>query len=237
MSRLDPAVPDAVSAAWLQSDHTRVVAALDAWREKTDTPSLEYWLQRVYADSVFERPTLDVSVREAERMARAAGDQVALARIGASVVDALYSDWRPSREARRWLDALRNVAFARLATLDPQPRLEIAAGILAADLFGESLASAARVADAVLPWVGDANAVSATVRGNALGYAAGGNSLDNTIRIVNLAPTDWVLCDIGIHGIHAGFGHGAMRIFARDGALMATASQSVIVRDHRDREE
>ncbi len=73
--------------------------------------------------------------------------------------------------------------------------------------------------------------------GNALGYAAGGNSLDNTIRIVNLAPTDWVLCDIGIHGIHAGFGHGAMRIFARDGALMATASQSVIVRDHRDREE
>ena len=146
MSRLDPAVPDAVSAAWLQSDHTRVVAALDAWREKTDTPSLEYWLQRVYADSVFERPTLDVSVREAERMARAAGDQVALARIGASVVDALYSDWRPSREARRWLDALRNVAFARLATLDPQPRLEIAAGILAADLFGEALASAAQVA-------------------------------------------------------------------------------------------
>lgn len=73
--------------------------------------------------------------------------------------------------------------------------------------------------------------------GNALGYSAGGNSLDNTIRIVNLTPTDWVLCDIGIHGIHAGFGHGAMRIFSRDGALMATASQSVIVRDHRDRGE
>ena len=175
MSRMDAAqaigVPEAVHAAWLQGDHTRVIAALDVWRQQTSAPSLEYWLQRVYADSVFERPTLDVSVREAERMARAAGDQVALARIGASVVDALYSDWRPSREARRWLDALRNVAFARLATLDPQPRLEIAAGILAADLFGEALASAAQVADAVLPWVGDASAVSATVRGNALGYA------------------------------------------------------------------
>ena len=93
MSRLDAAQaigePEAVHAAWLQGDHTRVIAALDVWRQQTSAPSLEYWLQRVYADSVFERPTLDVSVREAERMARAAGDQVALARIGACVVDAL----------------------------------------------------------------------------------------------------------------------------------------------------
>ena len=163
-------VPDAIRTAWLHGDHRRIDAALDNWRQQTHTPSLEYCLQRVYADSVFEHSTLDASVREAERLARAAGDQVALARIGASVVDALYSDWRPSREARRWLDALRNVAFTRLQTLDLQPRLEIAAGILAADLFGEALASAAQVADAVLPWVREADAVSATVRGNALGY-------------------------------------------------------------------
>ena len=129
------------------------------------------WLQRVYADSVsWSALPLDVSVREAERMAcgrrpgragphRCVCSGCALQRLA------------PFREARRWLDALRNVAFARLATLDPATRLEIAAGILAADLFGESLASATRVADAVLPWVGDANAVFATVRGNALGYA------------------------------------------------------------------
>lgn len=66
--------------------------------------------------------------------------------------------------------------------------------------------------------------------GNALGQLAGGNSLDNTIRIRRLAPTDWVLCDIRISGIHGGFGHGAMQLFARDGELMATASQSIIVR-------
>ena len=71
--------------------------------------------------------------------------------------------------------------------------------------------------------------------GNALGVDAGGNSLDNTIRIVRLAPTDWVLCDIGIHAVQGGFGHGAMRLFARDGTLMATASQSVIVRMHNER--
>jgi len=68
--------------------------------------------------------------------------------------------------------------------------------------------------------------------GNALGMNAGGNSLDNTIRIVQLVPTEWVLCDISITAVHAGFGHGSMRMFSEDGQLMATASQSVIVRVH-----
>jgi acyl-CoA thioesterase len=66
--------------------------------------------------------------------------------------------------------------------------------------------------------------------GNALGQNAGGNSLDNTIRIRRIVPTDWVLCDIRIMGVHGGFGHGAMYMFAQDGELMATASQSLIVR-------
>jgi acyl-CoA thioesterase len=66
--------------------------------------------------------------------------------------------------------------------------------------------------------------------GNALGRNAGGNSLDNTLRVRRIVPTEWVLCDIRIHGVHGGFGHGAMYLFAQDGELMATASQSVIVR-------
>jgi acyl-CoA thioesterase len=66
--------------------------------------------------------------------------------------------------------------------------------------------------------------------GSALGLNAGGNSLDNTIRIRRVVPTEWVLCDIRIHGVHGGFGHGSMHQFAQDGELMATASQSVIVR-------
>jgi acyl-CoA thioesterase-2 len=72
--------------------------------------------------------------------------------------------------------------------------------------------------------------------GNALGRNAGGNSLDNTIRFRRIIPTDWVLCEIQMHSIDAGFGHGAMRMFARDGELMATASQSLIVRIHDDAE-
>ncbi|HEX7761555.1 MAG TPA: acyl-CoA thioesterase [Caulobacteraceae bacterium] len=73
--------------------------------------------------------------------------------------------------------------------------------------------------------------------GSALGRNGGGNSLDNTIRIRHIVPTEWVLCDIRIHGIHGGFAHGAMYMFSEDGELMATASQSVIVRQREDRTE
>jgi acyl-CoA thioesterase len=66
--------------------------------------------------------------------------------------------------------------------------------------------------------------------GPALGRDAGGNSLDNTIRFMEIVPTSWVLCDITIVAIDRGIGHGAMRLYAEDGRLLATASQSLIVR-------
>ncbi len=66
--------------------------------------------------------------------------------------------------------------------------------------------------------------------GQALGIRGGGNSLDNTLRVVNLVPTQWVLLDIRVHGVRNGFGHGLVHMFAEDGTLMATASQSCIVR-------
>ena len=72
--------------------------------------------------------------------------------------------------------------------------------------------------------------------GNAIGRNAGGNSLDNTIRFRRVVPTDWVLCDIRIHAVHGGFGHGRMHLFAQDGELMASASQSVILRIHDARD-
>jgi acyl-CoA thioesterase len=66
--------------------------------------------------------------------------------------------------------------------------------------------------------------------GQALGRAGGGNSLDNTLRVYRLVPTDWVLLDIRIHAVAHGFGHGAVHLWADDGTLLATASQSTIVR-------
>ena len=66
--------------------------------------------------------------------------------------------------------------------------------------------------------------------GQALGIRGGGNSLDNTLRVARLVPTKWVLLDIRVHAVERGFGHGLVHMFAEDGTLMATASQSCIVR-------
>lgn len=66
--------------------------------------------------------------------------------------------------------------------------------------------------------------------GQSLGRRGGGNSLDNTLRVCRTVPTDWVLMDIRIHAVERGFGHGLVHMFAEDGTLLATASQSVIAR-------
>jgi len=70
--------------------------------------------------------------------------------------------------------------------------------------------------------------------GQALGRRAGGNSLDNTLRVAHRVPTDWVLADIRVHAVADGFGHGLVHLWAEDGTLLGTASQSTIVRSWRD---
>lgn len=66
--------------------------------------------------------------------------------------------------------------------------------------------------------------------GPALGRDAGGNSLDNSIRFHRMVETRSLLCDVQIHGVANGFAHGRMHIFAETGELIATASQSLILR-------
>jgi len=63
-----------------------------------------------------------------------------------------------------------------------------------------------------------------------LGVRTMGRSLDNTLRVVRLVPTTWILCDIHMHALANGFGHGLAHLFAEDGTLLATASQSISVR-------
>ncbi len=63
-----------------------------------------------------------------------------------------------------------------------------------------------------------------------LGHPTMGRSLDNTLRVVRLVPTEWILCDIQMHAVAGGFGHGLAHLFAEDGTLLATASQSISVR-------
>ena len=66
--------------------------------------------------------------------------------------------------------------------------------------------------------------------GEALGVPGGGSSLDNTLRITQVVPTMWVLIDIRIQAVARGFGHGIAHLWAEDGTLLGTASQSVITR-------
>jgi acyl-CoA thioesterase len=69
-----------------------------------------------------------------------------------------------------------------------------------------------------------------SVVGNALGRVMHCTSLDNTIRFGRLEPTRWVLCDNRMEYTGNGFGHGTVHLWSESGTLLATASQSMIVR-------
>ena len=58
-----------------------------------------------------------------------------------------------------------------------------------------------------------------------------GRSLDNTLRMVQLQPTEWVLCDIRMHALVDGYAPGHRRSSGpKTVTLLATASQSIAVR-------
>ena len=63
-----------------------------------------------------------------------------------------------------------------------------------------------------------------------LGRRTMGRSLDNTLRVVQLKPTEWVLCDIRMHALIGGYAQGVAFLWSQDGDLLATASQSFAVR-------
>jgi acyl-CoA thioesterase II len=71
----------------------------------------------------------------------------------------------------------------------------------------------------------------------ALDGVAMANSLDNTLRVGRVVATEWVLADIQIDFVSKGFGHGRVNLWAEDGTLLATASQSTLLRMDKPAEE
>jgi len=63
-----------------------------------------------------------------------------------------------------------------------------------------------------------------------LGRRVLSRSLDNTLRVVRLEPTEWILCDIHIEALVGGYGQGIAYLWSSSGSLLATASQSMSVR-------
>lgn len=62
-----------------------------------------------------------------------------------------------------------------------------------------------------------------------LGRPVFGSSLDNTVRVVDRAPTDWVLAEFTIDSVAQGIAHVGGRVWTRDGVLLATGSQTCVV--------
>jgi acyl-CoA thioesterase len=65
----------------------------------------------------------------------------------------------------------------------------------------------------------------------AAGKMGAGSSLDNTLRFRGGAvEADWVLLELRGDFARGGFGHGTVRVWAHDGTLLATGSQSASMR-------
>jgi acyl-CoA thioesterase len=115
--------------------------------------------------------------------------------------------------------------------------LRLARGCFGFSMFGEPTTDGRSLLWARMPEIdhdGAALGILAdympSVLGNALGQLAHCTSLDNTIRFANRRPTEWVLCDNRMEFVGNGFGHGTVHLWSQDGVLLATGSQSVIVR-------
>jgi acyl-CoA thioesterase len=65
---------------------------------------------------------------------------------------------------------------------------------------------------------------------DALGTPTTANSLDNTIRVVERAPTEWVMLDVRIDATARGYAHAGAHLWTEDGVLLGMATQTLVVR-------
>lgn len=137
---------------------------------------------------------------------------------------------QPRKPAERWRNTFQSMMDARIANareldaLDGTPSDGHASLWVRVPDFDCGPASLAILGDYV-PWG----------IGQALGQHVGGNSLDNTLRIVH-RPTEadrdaWILVDVHVYAVADGFAHGRVNLWSRDGRLFATAGQSVVARE------
>lgn len=127
-------------------------------------------------------------------------------------------------------------------TLPDRLDVRLALGRTMAQLPGPGMPGGRSALWAKLPDVLDLSSASLAVLGDyvpfgigqALGLRAGGNSLDNTLRVGRLVRTEWVLLDVRVHQVANGFGYGDVHLWSEEGVLLGTAQQSTIVRMWRD---
>jgi acyl-CoA thioesterase II len=151
--------------------------------------------------------------------------------------------WAERPDVRSWRDTKPQLPEPVLGTVHEELDMRIVHGISRRqlirgrtdrrDLSGRAaywlrIPGGPKVPDAAdLAMVGD---VVPSGFANATGAPIAGNSLDNTIRTAKLVETEWVLADVQVQAIGDGFGYGQAHLWAEDGTLLGTASQSCVVR-------
>ena len=126
---------------------------------------------------------------------------------------ALHRDTALSELAERGFN--RNLEFREATFEAPQPRAMALWTRLTGPGRAMTAAGVAFVAD-MIP--------GAIAR--AAGKLGGGFSLDNALRFATIPATEWVLLDLRGDVASHGYGHGSFTAWSRDGALLATGSQT-----------
>jgi acyl-CoA thioesterase len=67
--------------------------------------------------------------------------------------------------------------------------------------------------------------------GDALGRPCTGNSLDNSLRVIDRASSDWILLDVAVSAVEHGFGHAHAHLWTEEGLLLAIADQTLVLRE------
>jgi acyl-CoA thioesterase len=248
-----PVVPSLISGTGALFGGCGLGAAIEVMEQFTGRPCV--WATAQFLSYARPPSVLELEVVEAVR-----GHQISQARVMArvddreilTVVGALGT--RPNPLAGQWA-ARPDVPPP--ADCPPRPLMNRHQGTIM-DRFESKLADARPYWELTgtpgagnaslwvrLPELQDASAAALAIIGDfvpfgigqALGQRAGGNSLDNTLRIAHRVPTEWVLADVRVHAVADGFGHGLVHLWAENGTLLGTASQSTIVRAHEPVDE
>ena len=119
----------------------------------------------------------------------------------------------------------QKVAAAPVARFDVEPPINLGSGRIAV------WTRVAELSDGSAPFLAVLGDYVPLGIGYSLDNSVMSNSLDNTIRVIRPAASDWYLIDVRVEAISNGVGHGHVYIWAQDGQLLAAASQSAIVRE------
>jgi acyl-CoA thioesterase len=68
---------------------------------------------------------------------------------------------------------------------------------------------------------------------DAVGVPCTANSLDNTIRVVEHAASEWVLVDIKVDAVARGYAHAGASLWSEGGILLGLATQTLVLRATR----